>query len=143
MYWWMWVIFRLLLLAGELLTPGGFYVLFFGVAGVCVGLVTRLFPAFPAVGQWLLFSVLAVASLLVFRRPLLEWFRRRSPSKEVDSLVGETAEALEDIAPGQTGRAELRGAAWKAENAGAVPIACRQRCRVVRVEGLTLFIEGR
>jgi membrane protein implicated in regulation of membrane protease activity len=94
------------------------------------------------VGQWLLFSVLAVASLLIFRRPLLEWFRRRSPSKEVDSLVGETAEALEDIAPGRVGKAELRGAAWKAENAGAAPIPRGQRCRVIRVEGLTLYIEG-
>ncbi len=142
MYWWMWVIFGLLLLAGELLTPGGFYVLFFGVSGVCVGVVAWLFPAFPPVGQWLLFSVLAVASLLIFRRPLLEWFRRRTPSKEVDSLVGETAEAMDDIAPGAVGKAELRGAVWKAENAGAVRIPRGQRCRVVRVEGLTLFIEG-
>ncbi len=142
MFWWMWVMFGLLLLAAELLTPGGFYVLFFGVSGVCVGLVTLLFPSFPAVGQWLLFTVFAVLSLLVFRRPLLEWFRRISPSKEVDSLVGETAEATEDIPAGAVGKAELRGASWKAQNVGDKPVARSQRCRVVRIEGLMLFIEG-
>lgn len=142
MAWWIWAAIGCLLLAGELLTPGGFYIVFFGVSGLCVAVITALFPEFPLWAQWLLFSVLAVAALLLFRKPLLEWFRRRSPEPQVDSLIGEIAVAMEDIAPGAVGKAELRGSAWNAQNAGETPLARGQRCRVVRVEGLTLYIRS-
>jgi membrane protein implicated in regulation of membrane protease activity len=142
MAWWVWIVFGFVLLGGELVTPGGFYVLFFGVSGICVGLITALVPGFPLWGQWLLFTVFAVLSLLVFRRPLLEWFRRRTPSTEVDNLVGETAMPMEDIAVNAVGKAELRGATWNARNVGDKLLARAQRCRVRRVDGLTLDIEG-
>jgi len=73
---------------------------------------------------------------------LLEWFRQSSPSKEVDNLVGELATAMEDIAVDAMGKAELRGAAWNARNVGDTPLSRTQRCRVRRVDGLTLDIEG-
>jgi membrane protein implicated in regulation of membrane protease activity len=142
MSWWIWAAIGFLLLAGELLTPGGFYIVFFGVSALCVAIVSALFPAFPFWLQWLLFSVLALVALLFFRRPLLEWFRRRSPSRQVDSLVGETAVAMEDIAPGAIGKAELRGSAWNAQNVGGELLPRGRRCRVERVEGLTLHIRG-
>ena len=59
----------------------------------------------------------------------------------VDSMVGETAVPLDDIAPGAVGRAELRGSAWSARNTSAVTLARGQRCRVVRVEHLMIFLE--
>ena len=59
---------------------------------------------------------------------------------KVDSLVGETALALEDIAPGAIGKVELRGASWTAHNAGDQPIQRSERPKVERVEGLTLHI---
>jgi len=142
MAWWMWAVLGFVLLAGELLTPGGFYILFFGISGLCVALVTALAPGLPLWGQWLLFSLLAGVALLFFRRPLLEWFRRASPPKEVDSLIGETAVAMEEIAAGGIGKVELRGSAWSAQNVGPAPVARSQRCRVRRVEGLVLDIEG-
>ena len=33
MEWWIWVVLGLALLLGEILTPGGFYLLFFGWCG--------------------------------------------------------------------------------------------------------------
>jgi membrane protein implicated in regulation of membrane protease activity len=60
----------------------------------------------------------------------------------VDSLIGETALALEDIAPGAIGKAELRGACWTAHNAGDKPIHRSERPKVERVEGLTLYIRN-
>ena len=32
MTWWLWAFLGLFLLGGELVTPGGFYMLFFGIA---------------------------------------------------------------------------------------------------------------
>jgi membrane protein implicated in regulation of membrane protease activity len=88
-----------------------------------------------------LFSGLAILSLLVFRGPLLA--RIKTQDKEmptVDSIVGESAMPLEDLAPSGTGKAELRGTAWTAHNAGPALLKKGQRCKVERVEGLTLWI---
>jgi inner membrane protein len=64
------------------------------------------------------------------------------PGRDVDSLVGEIAMPLDDIVPGAVGRAELRGTVWSARNSSAIAIIRGQRCRVVRVDGLMIFLEA-
>ena len=61
-------------------------------------------------------------------------------SDRVDSLVGETATATEDIPSGGVGKAELRGTTWTARNSGSALLAKNTRCRVERVDGLTIWI---
>ena len=142
MTWWMWVLLGLLLMLGEVLTPGGFFILFFGVGAVMVGFLAA-FGLGPSLHvQILLFLALSVLSLVIFRKPMIRRFHRPTPDAPVDSLVGETAIALEDIAVNKVGRAELRGTTWSARNAGGADIARSQRCRVERVEGLLLLIRG-
>ena len=72
MNWWVWVVFGLGLSAIELVTPGGFVVIFFGVSAVAVGLLTGVGLASAPWLQWLLFPVLALVALRLFRTPLLE-----------------------------------------------------------------------
>jgi membrane protein implicated in regulation of membrane protease activity len=139
--WWMWMILGLVLLACEMITPGTFYFMFLGISGLLTGLVAWLAPDLPGWVPWLLFSVFAAISLAFFRKPLLEKFKLNAKhGHKVDSLVGETALALEDIAPGAIGKVELRGASWTACNAGTQAIQRAGRPRVERVEGLTLYI---
>jgi membrane protein implicated in regulation of membrane protease activity len=92
--------------------------------------------------QLLLFSIVSIATLLLFRRPLLQRMQPVGRPQEVDSLVGETALALHDIQIGQIGKAELRGTSWSARNIGANSLNRGQRCKVERVEGLTLCVRG-
>jgi hypothetical protein len=63
------------------------------------------------------------------------------PGKDVDSLVGDTAVPLEDIPAGAVGRAELRGAVWSARNQDRMTIARGERCKVVGVDRLTIFLK--
>jgi membrane protein implicated in regulation of membrane protease activity len=142
MAWWIWILAGLGLLGIEALTPGGFFILFFGVGALIVGILASSGIAGPVWLQWLLFSILSVGSLVLFRRPLLAWVRQREPAAAVDALEGETAIAVDDLAPGAIGKAELRGTSWSAQNAGATAVTRGQRCRVVRVEGLTLWIRA-
>lgn len=141
MEWWHWLALGLVLVALEMAASGGFYVIFFGVAALAIGGLHLLEIAGPAWLQFLLFSVLSVGSLLFFRSPLLRWMKLDAPGRDVDSMVGETAVPLEDIAPGAVGQAELRGSVWSARNTGAGTLARGQRCRVVRVEHLMIFLE--
>lgn len=143
MLWWIWVIFGLLLLALELATPGGFYLLFFGASGVFIGLLRALDLSGPAWMQWLLFSIIAVIAMLLFRRPLLNKFRVTAHGVPVDSLVGEVALAMEDIAVNAVGKAEMRGTSWSARNVGAGTVTRGQRCQVEQVDGLVLNVRAR
>jgi membrane protein implicated in regulation of membrane protease activity len=139
--WWLWVLLGILLLAIELLTPGGFYVLFFGVGALVAGLVSGLGIVEAAWAQWLVFSVVSALTLALFRGKLLDKMstgpRQGAP---IDSLVGEAAVVTETVPPSGVGRAELRGSAWSARSGHADPIPAGTRCRVERVEGLTLWI---
>jgi membrane protein implicated in regulation of membrane protease activity len=140
MHWWHWLAIGLILVALELAASGGFYVIFFGVAALAIGGLHALDLAGPLWWQLLLFSILSVGSLLLFRSPLMHWLQLDTPGVDVDSLVGDTAIPLDDIAPGAVGRAELRGTVWTARNPGAVTLARGQRCVVVSVDRLTIVI---
>ena len=142
MLWWVWILLGFLLLLAELLTPGGLYLLFFGVAAIAVGLLAGLDLIGPPWIQWLMFSILSVAALSLFRRPLLKRLRPATMAQEVDSLVGETAIALEDMAADAIGKAELRGSAWNARNVGGISLTRGQRCTVERVDGLMLCVRA-
>jgi len=142
MTWWHWLALGLILVTLEMAASGGFYVIFFGVAAIAIGGLHLFDLAGPAWFQLLLFSVLSVGSLLLFRNPLLHLLKLDTPGEDVDSLVGETAIPAEEIGPGAVGRAELRGTVWSARNVGPTPLSRGQRCRVVRVDRLMIFIES-
>jgi membrane protein implicated in regulation of membrane protease activity len=141
MIWWYWMLLGLVLLGIEMATPGGFYILFFGLAALIVGSLTGLGFIQAEWFQWLLFSGLAILFLLIFRGPLMTLLKKQERDlPAVDSLAGENATPLEDLEPGTTGKAELRGTTWTAHNAGATSLTKGQRCKVERIEGLTIWI---
>ena len=141
MDWWIWLLIGLLLLLAELVTPGGFYIIFFGVGALFVGVLAGFEVAGPAWFQYILFSVVSVVALWLFRERLLQMTRPHS-SDAVDNLIGETAVLLEDLSVNGIGKAEMRGTAWNTRNIGDKPLARGQRCKVERIEGLTLFVRA-
>ena len=140
MHWWYWVILGLVLVAIELATPGGFFVIFFAIAAIIIGSLELLGVLELAWLQWLLFTVLALAGLALFRKPLVDRVGARG-SAEMDTLVGEIAVPTSAIPPGEHGRAELRGAGWSVRNVDTRALAAGQRCRVVAVQGLMLDLQ--
>ena len=48
MEWWMWILLGLVLFWGEIVTPGGFYVIFFGVGAIVVGILAGFNAAGPS-----------------------------------------------------------------------------------------------
>lgn len=141
MPWWLWMLFGLVLLILEVGLAGGFYLAFFGIGALCVGFLVAIGLAEADWLQWLLFSVLSVITLAFLRRPIM--MRLAPPGGDrVDGLVGETATASEDIPTGGVGKAELRGTTWTARNSGSALLAKNTRCRVERVDGLTIWIRA-
>jgi membrane protein implicated in regulation of membrane protease activity len=141
MLWWHWLVLGLVLALAEMATTGGFYLIFFGLGALLVGLLAAFAVAGPIPVQFLLFSVLSVASLLLFRSRLLRAMQREPQSPAIDTLIGEIGSAVDPLTPGQVGRVELRGTVWSARNAATVVLAAGARCRVVSVDGLLLHVE--
>lgn len=143
MVWWNWLLLGLGLLAAEMATPGGFYILFFGLAALIVGALAGLDLLNTAWLQWVLFSILSIISLFLFRNSLLVWMKAREPiGEDVDSMVGEMAVLTEELLPGNLGKVELRGTTWNARNTGQTVLTKGHRARVERVDGLTLWISS-
>jgi inner membrane protein len=139
MEWWMWLAAGLVLVVAELATPGGFVIIFFGIAALVVGVLGLLGVVNSQALQFLLFSVLSVGSLAILRGRLQS--RLRTPSSvAVDSLIGDLAIPQERLSPGVVGRVEVRGSSWTARNTSSETLDVGQRARVAGVDGLTLAV---
>ncbi|HEX8031919.1 MAG TPA: NfeD family protein [Vicinamibacterales bacterium] len=139
MEWWLWLAGGLALVVAEVATPSGFFILFFGLGALTVGVLVGL-GAVGSLGiELLLFTVLSVAYLLIFRGRLQSRVAM-PPSANVDSLVGVLAIVQERLSPGVVGRVEVRGATWSARNTSDVTLSPGQRARVAAVDGLTLAV---
>ena len=138
MEWWIWLVAGIALMLGELLTPGGFYLIFFGVGALVTGVAVAL-GLQGLTPQVVIFLAISTGALLAFRRPLLARLRKGQPVQH-DELTGEVALPMGEIGVDAIGQAELRGTIWSARNVGGRPILRGERCLVKRVDGLTIYL---
>ena len=141
MPWWAWIVVGAALLAAEIVVPFDFWLVFMGLAAIATGVLDLwLLPATASI-DWAAFGVLAVVSAFFFRRVVRRRFVERPADARVDdTLVGEIGVVQQVLAPGATGRIELRGTTWSARNAGPEPLEPGTRARVERVDGLLLHV---
>jgi membrane protein implicated in regulation of membrane protease activity len=139
--WWHWLLLGLVLTVAEMASAGGFYIIFFGLGAIVVGALAGLGVAGPVWMQLLLFAVLSITGLILFRGRVLRTFQPVAQAPSIDQLVGEVAVAVDDFGPGAVGRVELRGTGWSARVVGGGAVARGTRCRVRKVDGLMLFVE--
>jgi hypothetical protein len=142
MAWWMWMILGLVLAVAEAQIPTGFFLLAFGVAGVIVGALVGLGWGGPPWLQWLAFTIFAIAAAAIFNRRFarMNGAKPFDSGRELDNLIGEAAIVIVDVPAQGVGRAELRGTTWSARGSRGDAIPRDTRCRVERVDGLTLWL---
>ncbi len=139
MPWWGWIALGGLLLIAELLAGGALYMLFIGIAAILVGILVAVVTGVPEWAHWVIFAVLAVLLLVGLRRHA---HTRINRSDGFESIVGEHALVVEEIAPSCFGRVELHGARWEARNVGSTTLTDGQRAQVEQVDGLTLHLRA-
>jgi len=135
--WWYWVVGGLALVLAEL-TMATFYIIWFGLGSILVGLVAWVAPGLSATVQitlWIVASVaMAVAWFRVFRHGL---DRTRAGTADGDAIgeVGLLVSAVEPFAKGKVRfqRPLLGSDEWVCLADEA--IAAGERVRVVSVEG--------
>ena len=140
MSWWIWVLIGFALLAIEFASTT-LHVAFFGLGGLFVALLVGLGWHGPLWAQLLVFTGFSLVALLFLRPPIMRRLKLNE-SKEVDTLVGEQAIAIDDIAVQNVGKAEMRGSTWTAVNVGMSPLTKGQRCTVESVDGLKIRVRA-
>ena len=134
--WWHWIVLGLCLSMVELAVPA-FFIIWFGLGAIGVGLVLLAVPTLPIAGQLLFWALLSI-SLVVF------WFRYLKPrtmsvvGSSAAQVIGEVGILVSDINPDIRGHVRfqkpvLGSDLWDcyAENV----IKAGERVRIVAVEG--------
>lgn len=131
---WIWIIAGLLLVGGELALPGVFLV-WLGLAAGLTGLAEAAF-GLPWQGQLLLFSVLAVAAVVLASR----LNRQRAPMLNLGAhrLIGRSFRLENGIVAGE-GRVRLDDTLWRV---AGPDLPAGTQVRVSGVEGTVLQVES-
>lgn len=144
---WAWVVGGLVLLAIELLVPGGFFV-WLGAAAVATGMLALaaglgwtfgLAAGWPM--QWLVFGVLSLAGVVLWlrnKRGRLERSEAPLLNKRMARFVGQEAFLGEPIIGGH-GRIELGDSIWRITGPD---LPAGHRVRIVAFEGAVLRVES-
>ena len=140
MTWWAWMILGAVLFGAELFAiDAQFYLVFLGLSAAIVGLLSLFGLGLPEWVEWLVFSALSLTSMFTFRKALYERIRGNVPGFR-QGVTGDFVEVPADLDAGQSTRASFRGSSWTVVNDGVDRIPGGQRARIVRSEGLTLYV---
>lgn len=141
---WAWGAVGIVLLAVEMAT-GTFYVLWFGVAALCVSIAMWLFPSISTAIQFAMFAVLSLGALSIWRLN----YKKTSPNSRVGQAQGEeigrTGTVIETCSPSQMGKIRFTQGLMGSREWAAVSnitIESGSNARVVAVEGNALRIEA-
>lgn len=135
---WSWVVGGLVLLALELVVPGGIF-LWLGVSAVVTGIASALVViGWPL--QILIFGVLAVASVFIWLRVRPHGTPSDRPflNRRANRYVGQEVVLAEPIRDGH-GRVILDDTTWRIQGPN---LAAGQKIRIIDADGAVLKVEA-
>jgi len=142
MPWWGWMIIGALLLGSELLgVDAAFYLVFIGIAAIITGLIELGGAGLEVWMQWIVFSIISVVLMVIFRKKLYALLRGDGVGYETGP-AGEIVTVDQALEPGQSSRMSYRGTDWTIVNDSDQVIAAGQQVRISRVDGLKLNLES-
>ncbi|MFD0725272.1 NfeD family protein [Lysobacter brunescens] len=135
-----WAVFALVLFGLEVLAPGAF-MLWLAFAASAVMIVVWLIPGLSFLLQAILFVVLGLVSIQVYRT----WFRRDEPESDQPALNRRAAQLIGQIVPlvspieRGTGRVQIADAYWTVRGPD---LPAGASVRIVGADGMTLQVEA-
>ncbi len=137
--WWHWIVGAVVLAAVETFMPGA-VAMWFAASAAVVGLLLLVVPL-PWQWQWVLFAVLGVVALMIYRN----YFRAQPDSSAQPNLnqrglqyVGQELVLMEPIVQGY-GRVRVGDGVWKVTGAD---LPAGARVRVVGADGTVLQVQA-
>lgn len=141
MPWWGWMIVGALLLGSELMiVDAGFYLVLIGIAAAITGLIELSGIGLEPWVQWILFSIIALVLMVLFRKKLYAKLRGTGIGYETGP-TGEIVTVEQPLQPGETGRLAYRGTEWTVVNTSDQAFVQGQHVQIRSVDGLTLKLD--
>lgn len=140
--WWHWMVLGLCLTMGELAIPA-FFIIWFGIGALGVGVVLLLAPGVPIAAQLLIWAGLSTALVLL-------WFRFLKPrtvttvGTSAANVVGEVGVLVSDLNPESRGQVRFQKPVLGADTWACyanTEIKAGERVRIVAVEGQYINVE--
>jgi len=136
---WHWWILGLALIIAETVLPGTYF-LWMGVSAVVLGVLAWLFPAMGWEFQLMLFALLSLASIVIWRM-----WQRRHPVESDQPMLNRRAEqyigrvfVLEAAIENGFGKVRVADSLWRVKGPDA-PVG--SRVRVTAADGVILVVE--
>lgn len=140
---WAWAILGLVLLSIELLS-GTFYILWFGIAALCVALMLAISPDAPLSLQLLAFSVLSLTSLAIWRRKYKAKGSISRVGQSHDDTIGKVGLITATVSPEQNGTITFTVPVMSSREWTVIAneaIAVGEQAKVVSIEGNYLRVK--
>lgn len=140
--WWHWVVGGILLVIAELAIPS-FFVVWFGLGALLVGLLLLLLPDLALTVQLALWTLASLVMLVLWFRVFKPGFHKTRIGTADGEVIGEVGLLVGAVAPFERGRVRFQRPILGSDEWVCLadrPIAAGERVRVVAVEGSFLKV---
>lgn len=140
--WWHWIVFGIALTLAELAIPS-FFIIWFGLGAILVGLLLVLAPALSLTVQLAVWAVASVAMVVLWFRVFRPGMQRTRIGQSDGEIIGEPGLLVVDVAPYVRGRVRFQKPLLGSEEWACIAdeaISAGERIRVVSVEGSFLKV---
>ncbi|MDD3352878.1 NfeD family protein [Zoogloea sp.] len=140
--WWHWIVLGLVLVLAELVLPA-FFVIWFGIGALLVGLMLGLAPAAEPVLQVLLWIASSLAMVVLWFRIFRSSEQKTRVGQSDGEVIGEVGLMARAAAPFARGRVRFQKPLLGSEEWECVvdePIQAGERVRVLAVQGSFLKV---
>ncbi|WP_281981403.1 NfeD family protein [Azonexus hydrophilus] len=139
--WWHWIVGGVMLTLAELAIPA-FYIIWFGLGALLVGVIVLLAPGLSGTAQISLWIIASLAMTVLWFRVFRQGFER-TRSGTAGEVIGEAGLVVADIEPFAKGRVRFQRPLLGSDEWVCLAdesIAAGERVRVVAVEGSFLKV---
>ncbi len=140
--WWTWVVGGIALILAELAIPS-FFIVWFGLGAVLVGLLMLALPQLSLTAQLALWTVASLAMVVLWFRVFKRNFFKTRVGTADGEVIGEVGVLVSAVAPFERGKVRFQRPLLGSEEWACLAdaaIAAGERVRVVAVEGSYLKV---
>lgn len=140
--WWHWIVLGLVVVLLELAVPA-FFLVWFGLGALIVGVTLLAVPGLPFVWQVLIWIVCSIAFIWLWFKVFKPGFYKTRAGMSKGAVIGEIGLVIRDIRPFEKGQIRfqkpvLGDEVW--ESISEEEIKVGERVKVLDVEGNTLKV---
>ncbi|MBV2194338.1 MAG: NfeD family protein [Azonexus sp.] len=140
--WWAWIVGGIALIVAELAIPS-FFVIWFGLGALLVGLLMLALPDLSLTAQLATWTVASLAMVVLWFRVFKPSFQKTRIGTSAGEAIGEIGLLVAAVAPFERGKVRFQRPVLGSEEWVCVadsPIAAGERVKVITVEGSFLTV---